>query len=434
MKNSEQDNDYKFMQEKIKERPVNKRKLLKRTVITVSMAAIFGLVACLTFLLLEPVFSNWLYPPEKPEIVQFPEETQEMRPEDMLIDESSIESEATSEESEVSSEEEIRELDVEDYQAMHTKLYELAKESAKSIVTVTGVTSDLDWFDNPFENKGHASGLIIANNGKEYLILVNKKTVETVENIRVTFGDTTQADAVLKATDAVTGLAVISVEVSAIKEGTSERITTAVLGSSNSESVNGGAVIAIGSPLGNSGSIGYGNVTSTGNALDLVDSSYKLITSDIYGSQNASGVLVNLKGQVIGIINQEYNPTDTKNLLSVIGISELKDVIAKMSNGMERAYVGIRGIDVTTEAFEELKVPMGAYVTEIEMDSPAMQAGIRSGDVIVGIGEETIESYGKYIETLNKIQVEETIEIKIMRQSKEEYTEIIVPIITSGLE
>ena len=52
----------KFMIEKIKERPVNKKKLLRRTLITASMAVIFGLVACFTFLVLEPVISNWLYP------------------------------------------------------------------------------------------------------------------------------------------------------------------------------------------------------------------------------------------------------------------------------------------------------------------------------------------------------------------------------------
>ena len=50
----------KFMIEKIKERPVNKKKLLRRTLITASMAVIFGLVACFTFLVLEPVISNWL--------------------------------------------------------------------------------------------------------------------------------------------------------------------------------------------------------------------------------------------------------------------------------------------------------------------------------------------------------------------------------------
>ena len=76
----------KFMIEKIKERPVNKKKLLRRTLITASMAVIFGLVACFTFLVLEPVISNWLYPEEEPQVVVFPEDQDEMSPEQMLAE------------------------------------------------------------------------------------------------------------------------------------------------------------------------------------------------------------------------------------------------------------------------------------------------------------------------------------------------------------
>lgn len=431
MNSPEQNQDYKFMQEKIKDRPLNKRKLLRRTLITASMAFVFGLVACLTFLVLEPLFSNWLYPPEEPEIITLPEETKEMLPEEMLISDSSLEP-ASQEEEEESTEEKL-ELQVEDYQYLYTQLYELAKESTKSMVTVTGVTSDMDWFDNPFENEGQTSGLIIANNGKDYLVLVNKKTVETVENIRVTFCDNTQADAVLKAKDAVTGLAIVAVDVKLVGDSTKEIIKEASLGSSNSSSLLGSPVIAIGGLHGGSQIISYGMITTNGNTLNLVDSAYKLMVTDIYGSQNASGIIINLRGQVVGIINQNHSSEEMKKMISAVGISELKGIMEKMSNGMERAYVGIHGTDVTQEAFEELKVPMGAYVTEIELDSPAMQAGIQSGDVIVGINNEKINSYGEYISMLGKIASGVNIELQIMRQSKNEYMQIEVPIITGSL-
>ena len=78
--------DFEFLQEKIKERPINKKKLLKRMVITASLAVLFGVLACLSFLLLEPILNNWLYPEEKPGIVTFPQEQDEMRPEDMLTE------------------------------------------------------------------------------------------------------------------------------------------------------------------------------------------------------------------------------------------------------------------------------------------------------------------------------------------------------------
>ena len=53
-----QASDFEFLQEKIKERPINKKKLIQRTIITASLALLFGLLACLTFLLLEPVLNN----------------------------------------------------------------------------------------------------------------------------------------------------------------------------------------------------------------------------------------------------------------------------------------------------------------------------------------------------------------------------------------
>ena len=66
--------DIEFIKEKVKERPLNRRKLFKKTLLTASMAAIFGLIACVTFLVLEPVFSNLLYPEEEPQQVELKEE------------------------------------------------------------------------------------------------------------------------------------------------------------------------------------------------------------------------------------------------------------------------------------------------------------------------------------------------------------------------
>ena len=86
MEDFEQNQDFEYIKEKVKERPVNKKKLMRRTIITASMAVIFGVLACFTFLVLEPVFSNLLYPEEEPKIVEIPEDTSEMLPEDMLIE------------------------------------------------------------------------------------------------------------------------------------------------------------------------------------------------------------------------------------------------------------------------------------------------------------------------------------------------------------
>ena len=275
--------DIDFIKEKVKERPVNKRKLLKRTIITASMAVIFGLIACFTFLVLEPVFSNWLYPEEDPAPVQLQEEAanEEMLPEDMVLEtESEEEKESTPVTSTV-----VQKIDmsVSDYQKLYSNLYKLVQDAAKSMVTVTGVVSDVDWFNNTYENKGQTAGLIVADNGKELMILTEKETVEQAEKVHVTFCDSTQVTATLKQSDPTTGLAVICVNLTDIAEETKEIIKAAKLGSSNSGSgLLATPVIALGRPMGNVSSVAYGMITSMDTVLNLTDGHYRLLATDIY--------------------------------------------------------------------------------------------------------------------------------------------------------
>lgn len=421
------DQEFDFMKEKIKERPINKKKLIRRTIITASMAVVFGLVACLTFLVLEPLFSNWLYPEEEPQQIVFPAEDEEMLPEDMLIEETATDEETEEEEQESLTEVEW-ELEVEDYQLLYDKLYALYEEKSKSIVTVTGVKEDIDWFNNPYETEGQTSGLIVADNGKEYWILVDNKPIDKAEAIRVTFTGNVQVTAQLKGTDAITGLAIIGVALKDVSTEARENIVVASLGSSGGNKMLGRPVLALGSPAGTGRSIAYGMITSTGNVIHLPDSSYKLLTTDMYGSPNASGALLNLHGQVIGIINQSHVDESMPNQLCAIGITEIKDTIERISAGRSQAYLGIYGTNVTEEAREELNVPMGAYVTEIEIGSPAMQAGIQSGDIITRIGETEVVSYQDYVNQLGKANPEESMSITIMRQGQQEYREMEITV------
>lgn len=424
--------DFVFMKEHIKERPLNKKKLLRRTLITASMAVIFGIIACLTFLVLEPLISNWLYPEETPQAVEFPEETEEMLPEDMLMTDNDEDAVGTNSQPTILTQ--TKELEITDYQMLYDKLYDTAKEASKSVVTVTGVTSEVDWFNATFESQGSSAGVIIADNGREYFIVTDSSRIESVESISVTFADGTHAAAELRKTDSISGLAVITVAGNQLPKETKENIAVAVLGNSNAATLLGSPVIALGSPLGTSNSVLYGTVTSIGNPLNLVDSSYKLLTTDMYASKNAGGVLVTLSGRVVGIINMNYNSEDMEHLLSAIGISELKRTVEMLSNAQDKAYLGIYGTDVTWDAYNNLNVPLGAYVTSIEMDSPAMQVGIQSGDVIVRIDETEIASYGEYINVLNKLTPEIPVVVTVKRQVAEEYKEVEIEVIPAVLQ
>lgn len=413
-----------FMEEQIKERPLNKKKLLRRTVLSAAMAVVFGLVACLTMLVLEPVFSNWLYPEEQTENVVFPPETEEILPEDMVLDDEELRQEEEAEaqpEPELEMVPEKKQDELEIYQMTYQRLQELTAEASRCLVTVTGVSSDKDWFDNMYESSGQSTGVIVADNGKEYLILAEIEGLEDVEEINITFCDDSLLPAQIKMKDPIVGLMVLAVERSMIEKSTMEEIAIGRLGSSNYAALTGDPVIALGSPMGVSDSVIYGMVTSGGNPLNIVDSNYELITTNIYGSQDASGVLIDLQGQIIGIINQDYNDPELKNMISAIGISELKKTIERLSNGKTRAYMGIYGTDVTEEANSSLQVPFGAYVTEIEMDSPAMQAGIQSGDVITSLNGRLVGDYNEYIVALNGSMPGSSVNVTIMRKNQEEY-------------
>ena len=418
-----------FMKETIKQRPLNRRKLVRRTLLTAAMAVIFGMVACFTFLLLEPVISNKLYPEEEPEIIEFVEESREdeILPEDMIVDDSQMQPEPTQppalEDEQIAQVLSEMKLGVEDYLSLFAGIREVAREVRKSIVTVVGVTPDVGWLDNEYENEGAVSGIVVADNGIELLILADVSSIEDAQSLEVAFQDGEIYQATLMKKDNTTGLAVISIAKTKIKSTTLEMAVAANLGTSGSSLV-GIPVIALGRPMGTEGSLCYGNITSTGNVIRLPDSNYKLMTTDIYGSSSASGVLINLRGQVVGIIDMSKNSPDLSNLISAVGISDLKKLVESLSNDKDIAYFGVYGVDVTESANEELGVPLGAYITEIDMDSPAMNAGIQSGDVILKWNDMEIESYQDLVSTLLLEEPEKTVSITLMRQGPEGYTEM----------
>lgn len=429
MPDIEQNKQSDFMIEKIKERPVNKKKLLRRTVITAAMAVIFGLIACLTFLILEPVFSNWLYPEEEPQTVVFPEESDEMEPEDMIVKEESPSLEEAVE-SVILEDEQIQKilnsvkLGKVHYLQLYASMSEYTAELSKSMVTITGVASDVDWLNDTYKSEGRTYGVILANNGKEYLILTDRSTVLKAETLTVTFHDGSSAQAEIKQTDSETGLAVISVPFSEISEESKETIVVASLGSSNLKKMVGTPVVALGCPMGTVGSAGYGMVVAAGNLLTKVDANYKLLTTDIYGSSSSVGVLFNMQGQVIGVITPNRASSDMKNAVTAIGISELRKQIENMTNGKEIAYMGISGLDVTAEANQEMNVPYGAYVKEVKMDSPAMLAGIQRGDIIVEIDGNNIESFTNYTAVLRQLGADETITVVVERPVQNSYRQM----------
>ena len=424
-----------FISEKIKQRPINRAKLLRRTAITFFLAIVFGIVACFTFLFLQPVFSDRLYPEAEPEPITLPEEVadEELTPEEMFADENAIAaSEAQS--LEATQKDQIDEalasysFSPSDYNKLMTSLKGVAEDVGTSIVKVTAVSSDTNWFSDSFESSGSASGVIIANNGTFYYIAVPSAAIADAESIKVTFCDGAQSTATLSLSDDITALSVLSVRRASLTETTRQKVTTASLGSSNSGTLTGLPVIAAGSPIGIQGSISYGILTSEKTPIGLADSNYKLLTTDIYGSPLGSGVITNLNGQVIGIIDMSYNPEGLSNHICAIGITELKSLFEDLSNARNRAYLGIHGTTIPLDVQTGEEIPAGAYITTTEMNSPAMMAGIQSGDIITAINGAEIASYEQLISKLGQCQPEDVITVTVSRQAPNNYVELEIEV------
>ena len=425
---------FSFINEKIKEKPLNKKRLLFRMAFCVGMAVVFGLVAALVFTYFQPKFQQMMYPEQKPTVTIPKDEVlvTEMKEETEGTEEPETEQEQETEQP-VAEQPEKWELELADFQALQNKLYAVGKEVNKSIVTVTGVRNDTDWFKNPYESKGQASGLIVAENGRELLILTERKVIADVEEIYVTFIDDSQAEASMKKYDGNTGIAILSVPIENVNEATMGVIQVAVLGNSFT-TTQGTVAIAVGSPLGTNYSILTGNITSTTNSICTVDSNYSVFTTDIVGNSNGSGAIVNLNGEIIGLVMQDYSSAGDANTLTAIAISEIKTVIEMLSNGKDIPYIGLQLTTVTNDIASEYDMPKGAYIKEVEMDSPAMAAGLQSGDVITRIDGENIFNVDGYESRLLSMTPGDMVEITIERQGTEGYTEITCEVEVSVLK
>lgn len=419
-----------FINEKIKEKPINKKRMAIQAGFVFAMAILFGLVASFVFTYTQPKLEQMMYPKEDPHI-SIPQDEPTEETEETETSEPEIDAEGEAEAPSVTVE--SWEPNLEDYQTLQNQMYAIGREANKFIVTVTGIKSDTDWFNNPYESKGQASGIIIANNGVELLILTEKKVIADAKDVYVTFADEETVQASVKKYDGNTGITVLSVPVSEIKDSTLSAISVAVLG--NSLLVTQGTlVIAVGSPLGTNYSILSGNITSTNNTISTIDVNYNVFTTDIIGSSSGSGALINLKGEVIGLVMQDYSSAGDEGTLTAVAISDLKALIEKLSNDQDIPYLGLNVTTVTSYIAQEYDIPKGVYIKKVLMDSPAMAAGLQSGDVITAIDGDAVYSEDGYASKVLSLKPEDTVKVTISRQGNNGYATIVCDVDVSVLK
>jgi len=233
---------------------------------------------------------------------------------------------------------------------------------------------------------GLGSGFIVSADG---LILTNAHVVQNASEVTVRLTDKREFKAKVVGSDPQTDVAVLKIEAA--------NLPTVKLGDSEDVRV-GEWVVAIGSPFGFENSVSAGIVSAKGRALP--DGTYvPFIQTDVaVNPGNSGGPLFNLKGEVIGINSQIYSRTGGYQGLSFaipIGLAtKIEQQIVKEGK-VTRGRIGITIQEISQPLAESfgLKKPDGALVSSVEKGSPAEQAGIEAGDVILKIdGKEVARS------------------------------------------
>lgn len=386
-----------FIREKTKKKPINKKKIIKRIAIAIS------LVLCIVFMLYV--------------LFQFAKEENDGSG---LHTENGEETETTEEEIELTPE---ISLTISDYQSLQNALYEIGANVNNSIVTISVETDENDWIEESYESTWQGAGFVVSQTSDYIYVLTETRLIEDVSNIKVVFVDGASAKATLLKSDKSTGLAMLTVEKRLMQLETRRAISIAKLG--DSDTVTSGAIIiALGSPLGSNYAILSGNVTSVENKVSMRDKNYGLFTTDIITSRNGSGILVDINGKVVGIIAQSFAGAEEVGALTAVSINDVKHMITSMINGKERADIGLYVSTVTEVISKEHNIPEGVFIKEVVTESPAMKAGIQSGDVIVKINDTVICTDTDLSKKLENLIPGTICEIKVKRQSADAYYDV----------
>lgn len=168
------------------------------------------------------------------------------------------------------------------------------------------------------------------------------------------------AEAKLVRYDGNTGLAALTVDLEDLEDSTQNAIT--VMKTAGLNTIHKGSiVIALGSPLGTNYSILTGTITATNNEISTPDNNYSVYTTDIVASENGSGVLINMDGELVGVVMQSYSAASA-NTLTAVEISELMPVIDLLFADKEVPYFGVHISTVTQHIAQKYDIPKGVYI------------------------------------------------------------------------
>jgi len=295
-----------------------------------------------------------------------------------------------------------------------------------AVVAITTEVVSYDIFNRQYTQEGAGSGWIIDENG---LVVTNNHVIEGAQTITVTTddGNSYMADINSVATDPLNDLAIVKIN--------AHDLPALTVGDTSTSRV-GDWVIAIGNALGQGIRATEGIISRLDVSLQVGQGQtlYDLIeTSAAINPGNSGGPLVNLAGQVIGITSAKVADIGVEGMGYAISINTATPIIQELVNRgyVTRSWLGVGLYTVDAVAVRQLGlyVDKGVLLVEVVPGSPADDAGLKAGDVIVIIGGTEVGTVEELTKVLHAHPIGQPLEIKYWR-GDQEYTTTAVPIET----
>ena len=286
--------------------------------------------------------------------------------------------------------------------------------TVNSVVSINSTGTTYNVFGQQSQSSSSGTGFIITADG---YIVTNQHVVSGADTVQVTLYSGQTYAATVIGGDSDYDVAVIKIDAAGLQSVT--------LGSSDSVNV-GDTVLAIGNPLGElTFSMSQGIVSSVNRAINVDGTPFNMIQVDAsINPGNSGGPLMNLYGQVVGIVSakySEYSSTTVEGLGFAIPIDDVTSVITEiMESGSvsDKAYMAITCGTMTAEmaAQYQYDVDTGVFVYSVVSGGAGEKAGLQMGDVITKLNDTVITTRTDLTAALKSFRAGDTATVQVYRE------------------